>query len=518
MTAFLYRLGRLCARHRLPVLGAWLVLAVGLGIASQTLGSQASDNVSLPGTGSDHVTDLLARGFPDQQYGSSPIVLRAPQGRDVTTYQRAIDDTVRALQDNEFVAQVVSPLSRAGAAQVSRDRSVAFVAVYPSRSLGDVTLDDAQGILDEADAAKDAGLHTSAGGPLGSKLSKPETESSEVVGLTMALIVLAFTFGTFVAMGLPIVSALIGVVVGLSGITLLTHVAQVPTSAPTLAIMLGLGVGIDYALFIVTTHRTTLAQGMEARESVARAVATSGGAVLFAGTTVVVAVCSLAVAGIPLVTALGLTTGLMVALAVVCALTLLPAILSLVGHRVNALPLPGRRPHEAVDVEHGGWARFARWIMRHPVVSVAVALAVLIPLTIPAFSLQFGQTDTGALPEEETARQAYDDLAHGFGVGMNGPVVIAVSARRPIAPDDPSLARLQQAVARTDGVASVSPAQVDGAGTVATFTAIPRTAPSDVATQDLVDELRATTIPGASGDELTAYVGGSTAAFIDLGE
>jgi RND superfamily putative drug exporter len=519
VTGFLYALGRGCARRRLLVLGAWLLIAVGLLVASSQLGSQASDNVSLPGTGSQQVTDLLGRGFPDQANGSSPIVLRAPQGRTVTDYQQAIGKTVSALQGNDLVAKVISPLDRAGAGQVSRDGSVAFISVYPAESLGDVTLDDAQGILDDADAAKDAGLRTSAGGPLGSKLSKPETESSEVVGLTMALIVLAFTFGTFVAMGLPILSALIGVVAGLSGITLLSHVTVVPTSAPTLAIMLGLGVGIDYALFIVTTHRDTLARGMEVHESVARAVATSGGAVLFAGTTVVVAVCSLAVAGIPLVTTLGLTTGLMVAVAVVCALTLLPAILASVGTHVNSLPLPGRRPDKPLDVEHSRWARFARWIMRHPFVSVAIALSILIPLSIPAFSLHFGQTDTAALPTKETARQAYDDLSHGFGVGTNGPIVIAATLAKATQPDDPSLTQLQQAVARTDGIVNVSPVSVDKAGTVATFSAIPSTAPSDFATEDLVNQLRDTTIPDAvRGTGLTAYVGGSTAAFIDLAE
>ncbi|HEX7292812.1 MAG TPA: MMPL family transporter [Conexibacter sp.] len=519
MTAVLYRLGRTCARHRLPVLALWLAIVVGLVFAAGRLGSQASDNVSLPGTGSQQVTDLLARGFPSQANGSSPIVLRAPEGRRVTDYQRAIDSTVGALQGNDLVAKVISPLDRAGAGQVSRGGTVAFISVYPAESLGDITLDEAQGILDDANAAKDAGLRTSAGGPLGSKLSKPETESSEVVGLTMALIVLAFTFGTFVAMGLPILSALIGVTVGLAGITLLSHLAEVPTSAPTLAIMLGLGVGIDYALFIVTTHRDTLARGMEVHESVARAVATSGGAVLFAGTTVVVAVCSLAVAGIPLVTTLGLTTGLMVAVAVVCALTLLPAILASVGSHINALPLPGRRPDKPLDVEHTRWARFARWIMRHPVLSVVVALSILIPLSIPALSLHFGQTDTADLPTKETARVAYDDLSHGFGVGTNGPVVLAVQLDRPAQPDDPALARLQQAVAGADGIVSVSPIALDSAGTVATFSAIPRTAPSDFATQDLVNRLRDTTIPAAiRGSDLTAYVGGSTAAFIDLAE
>jgi putative drug exporter of the RND superfamily len=521
MTGALYHLGRFCVRNRLVVLLAWLGLAAAMIAAAGSLGSQASDNISLPGTGSQRVTDLLQRGFPDQANGPSPIALEAPSGSKVTDgrYQQAIDQSVSALQHDPFVAKVVSPLDRAGAGQVSRDGTIAYISVFPNRSLGDVTIDDAQAILDKADPAKAAGLAVSAGGPLGSKLSKPATEKSEVVGLVFALAILAVTFGSFVAMGLPIASALVGVFVGISGITLLSHVTQVPTSAPTLAIMLGLGVGIDYALFIVTAHRATLARGMEVHESVARAVATSGGAVLFAGSTVVVAVCSLAVAGIPLVTALGLTTGLMVAIAIVCALTLVPVILALVGTHINRLPLPGRRPERAVDVEHTGWARFAHWIMRHPFVSVAIALAILIPLSIPAFSLQFGQNDVGALPTDETARQAYDTIAKGFGVGANGPIVIAASSTRAVAANDPSLTGLQQAIARTAGVAAVTPIAVDPQGTVATFNAIPTTAPSDEATEDLVNHLRDTTIPDAQrGTGIDASVGGSTAGFIDLGE
>ncbi|MDO8212897.1 MMPL family transporter [Conexibacter sp. CPCC 206217] len=521
MTGALYRLGRFCVRYRLAVVVVWVAIAIGLVIGAGALGSKASDDVSLPGTGSQQVTDLLQRGFPSQANGSSPIVLKARGSARVTDsrYADSIDKTVSDLQKDEFVAKVVSPLDRAGAGQVSRDGTVAYISVFPDRSLGDVTIDDAQAILDKADPAKAAGLEVSAGGPLGSKLSKPETEQSEVVGLAIALIVLAFTFGSFVAMGLPIVSALVGVFAGVSGITLLTHLTTVPTSASTLAIMLGLGVGIDYALFILTTHRETLSRGMGVHESVARAVATSGGAVLFAGSTVVVAVCSLAVAGIPLVTALGLTTGLMVAIAIVCALTLLPAILALVGTRVNALPLPGRRPNAAVDVGNSRWARFAGWIMHHPIVSIAVALAILIPLAIPALSLHLGQTDTAALPEEETARQAYDAITDGFGVGANGPIVIAARLSRPAQPGDADLTRLQQAVGSKSGVAAVTPVTLDGPGQIATFNAIPRTAPSDRATEDLVDDLRDTTIPDATrSTDVSAYVGGSTASFIDLGE
>jgi RND superfamily putative drug exporter len=257
---------------------------------------------------------------------------------------------------------------------------------------------------------------------------------------------------------------------------------------------------------------------MDVRESIARAVATSGGAVVFAGSTVVVAVCSLAVARIPLVTTLGLMTGVMVALAIVCALTLVPAVLALVGARINALPLPGRRPGRPLDVARSRWARFAAWIIHHRLVSVAGVLAVLIPLSIPAFSLHFGQTDVGALPTSETARRAYDAIARGFGVGANGPIVVAASLAQPTQADDPSLGRLHEAIAGADGVAAVTPLAVDRAGTVATFNAVPRSAPSDRATEDLLDTLRATTVPAATrGTGVDVALGGSTAAFVDLG-
>ena len=203
----------------------------------------------------------------------------------------------------------------------------------------------------------------------------------------------------------------------------------------------------------------------------------------------------------------------------VVALTLLPAILGLVGTRINSLPLPGRRPDKVLDVEHSRWARFARWIMDHAIVSVAIALAILIPLSIPAFSLEFGQPDTGQLPTSVTARQAYDDITAGFGVGANGPIVLATTMTKATSASDPDLGTLRSDIAGTKGIASVSPVSVDSAGTIGTMTAIPTTAPSDFATQDTVNALRDTTIPKATkGTDVTAYVGGSTAGYIDLAD
>ena len=388
MTGFLYHLGRTCSRHRLPVLAIWLVLAVGLVLASAHFGSQASDNVSLPGTGSQQVTDLLQRGFPAQANGSSPIVLRAPQGRHVADYKSAIDDSVKALQANPLVAKVISPLDQAGAAQVSRDGTVAFISMYPAESLGSVTIDKAQGILDDADAAKHAGLSTSAGGPLGSKLSKPATESSEVVGLTMALIVLLPDVRHVVAMGLPILSALIG-----AGRRPLRHHAAEPRRrgadvGADARDMLGLGVGIDYALFIVTRIATARARD-GACASRSRAPSRPPAAPsLFAGTTVVDRGLLARVAGIPLVTQLGYDSADGGRSRCVAAVTLLPAILSPRSGRASTrCRVPGRDRAAATTSSARAGRASARVVTATRGLRSSSRSRSSIPLAIPALSL-----------------------------------------------------------------------------------------------------------------------------------
>jgi RND superfamily putative drug exporter len=432
------------------VLGVWILLLAGLGGASQIAGSALNNDLSLPGTDSQAASDLLTQRFPAQANGVNPLMLVAPAGHKVTDkqYAQPIADAVSRLSKQSTMRQVVSPLSDQGSAQISKDKTVAYIAMYLKTSAADLTEDQAQEILDAGDPAANAGLGVSAGGYVGQSLSAPATESSEVVGLLMAVIVLLFTFGTFVAMGMPILTAIFGLACGLSLITLLSHAINVPTIAPTLATMIGLGVGIDYALFIVSRHRENLRNGMLLPEAIARAIASSGGAVVFAGATVIVALLSLAVVGIPLVTTLGVTAALVVLLAVLAAITLLPALLAIIGRHVDALPLPIMRQRRArkPTPEHPGlWGSWGRFVAHHPIPVGLVALAALVALAIPALSMWLGQEDDGALPTSTQSRQSYDAMTTGFGVGANGPFLISVDlSKQPAKADQSTIDQINQ--------------------------------------------------------------------------
>jgi putative drug exporter of the RND superfamily len=436
VTHLLYGLGRLCVRRRWIVLAAWLVVFAALAIAARSVGPDLSDNLTLPGSDSQKATDVLSKSFPSQANGTNPAVLRAPPGAKITDskFKTPIDDTIAAFKKDPDVRDATSPLSSEGKDLLAKNKAIGYIALNLRASPSELTTDDAERIVAEADPARDAGLDVSFGGYLGQKVSKPETHSSEAIGLAVAVVVLLLTFGTVVAMGLPIVTAIIGLVSGLSIVTLISQVAVVPTVAPTLATMIGLGVGIDYALFIVTRHQAHRRAGMATPESIARAAATSGGAIVFAGTTVIVALLSLAVVNIPLVTTLGYTSALVVAVAVTAAITLLPALLGIVGDRIDRLALPHRRAPR--DDQPHGWARWARGVARRPLPSMVVALVVLVALALPTIDLYLGQQDNGALPTDTDARQAYDGLTTAFGVGANGPLLISVDmSKEPAKPD-----------------------------------------------------------------------------------
>jgi putative drug exporter of the RND superfamily len=443
VTPLLYRLGGLSVRHRRVVVAIWLVVFAGLAVAARSAGPDLNDNLTLPGSDSQKATDLLEARFPSQANGTNPVVLRAPKGAKLTDskYKQPIDQTIAAFKKDPDVRGATSPLDNKDIR--SKDGRTGYIALNLSASPSELTTDDAQRIVNEADPARDAGLSVSFGGYVGQKVSKPETHSSEAVGLTMAVIVLLLTFGTAVAMSLPIMTAVVGLVCGLSLITLISHLTEVPTVGPTLATMIGLGVGIDYALFIVTRHQQQRRAGMETKESIARSVATSGGAVVFAGTTVMVALLALAVVGIPLVTALGYTSALVVLVAVTAAITLLPAILGMVGDGIDRLALPHRRTPK--DDHPHGWERWARFVARRPLPCALVALALLIALALPTLDLYLGQQDNGALPTSTEARQAYDGLTSSFGVGANGPLLVSVDmSKKPAKPDQSKLDQLSK--------------------------------------------------------------------------
>jgi RND superfamily putative drug exporter len=538
MTGVLYRLARFSVRHRFAVLAVWILVTIALVAVSHQLGDNTNDNSSLPGTNSQQATDTLSGSFPDQANGASPIVLHVANGKLTDSkYSGAVNQAAADVAKAPDVASVVNPLTSQGASALSKDQKTGYLSVTLSVNPGAISVDDAQTIIDAAaKPAQAAGIQVETGGQLGQKVSKPATESSELIGIIAAAVILTFTFGTVAAMLLPILTAILALASALSVVLMFSHVTTVSTVAPTLATMIGLGVGIDYALFIVTRHFRGLKDGLELHESIARAVATSGGAVTFAGGTVTIALVSLAVAGIPLVTTMGLMAAIAVVFAVLGALTLLPALLAIIGPKINALRIRGRHP--AAHPKQGAWARWAAGVARHPVIASLAALAILIPLAIPLLSLTLGQKDVAALPTSTTARRAYDLITDNFGAGVNGPLLIAVKLGSPAQASssgsdgsagssnssgsdprasDPRLQALEKDVSQTAGVTAVTPIQIDKAGTTAYFNAIAKTGPADQATADLVGTLRSSVIPAAEkGTNMTAYVGGTTAGNVDL--
>ncbi len=540
MSALLQRVGGFAARRAPWVVAAWVVIAIGLVVLANSVGRPENDDVTLPGTGSQSATDLLDKYLPEQANGSVPIVLQSDSSLAEGQNAQAVNDTVKSLSQNQYVQSVVSPFSQQGADQITKDGKIAYINLALNVSSGDLDDDEANSVLDAAEPARKAGIEVSAGGYLGQQLSSPSTGASEVIGVLGALIILLFALRTFVAAPLPITTAVVALASSLAILGLAGHAIDVPSIAPTLGIMLGLAVGTDYSLFIISRHLRFLEEGVEPNESIARSMGTSGSAVVFAGSTVVIALLCLYFSGIPLVRSLGYTTAIVVAVAVIAAITWLPAILALLGRRI--LKLPFRLGQRKPGADHpGGWARWAGAIRNHPVVASVAGIVVLGLIAIPALDMRLGAEDYGQLPTDTTERQAYDALTEGFGVGTNGPLLIAVKVDgNPLAPPppqeaqseeaqgvppqiattpagDPRLVTLQQDISKDNNVQSVSAAATDKSGNAAVFSATPKTSPSAYATQDLVNHLRDKTIPDATkGTGLTAYVGGTTASYIDL--
>jgi uncharacterized membrane protein YdfJ with MMPL/SSD domain len=413
----------------------WVVASVIFLGLYHAAGSNTSNNLDLPGTDSQAANDLLEDQFPPQQNGKNPIVFRATSGKVTdSANKQAIEQSYKNIKGLPHFYSAVNPFSQDGQGQISKDKKTAFIAVLLNVPNSEITQDLAQSYLDAAEPARKAGMKVAASGQIGSELSEPETESSELVGLSAALIILAFTFGALVAAGMPIISAVIGLLMGISLIGLLGHVTTVPTIAPTLGTMIGLGVGIDYALFLVSRYRTEREEGKEVDEAIATAVSTSGTAIFFAGSTVVIALVALLVAGIPLVTSLGYASAFAVVTAVLASLTLLPAMLGAVGRHIESVRVPAFLRPKKKPPDRGFWGAWARWVTTHPWTAVGLTVLILGILVIPFFSLNLGQADTGADPKSTTERQAYDYLASGFGPGYTSPLLVAVKLPTPAKP------------------------------------------------------------------------------------
>jgi putative drug exporter of the RND superfamily len=503
------------------VITAWVVIAVAIIGLGQTAGASYTNNYRVSGVESQRAADLLQRSFPAVAGADATVVFYAQHGTVREPRARAgIAATLAKVRRQPHVVGVDDPLDpRAGT--VSPDGSVAFTTVRSDLQSDEVTAEQFRRLDRAADAARRAGLVVEFRGAIADVASQPETGAAELFGLAAAVLILLVAFGSVVAMGLPIGIALGGLLVGLAGVTLVGNLVDIPTVAPLLAVMIGVGVGIDYALFVVTRFRQNLADGLTVPEAAGRANATAGQSVVFAGGTVVIAILGLWLTGIPFIGAMGLATAVIVAVAVLTAITLLPALLGVVGGRIDRLRLPafGRRS-QAASPARSAWTRWGRAIDRHAWAYALGALLVLLVLAIPLLGLRLGTPDDGTQPTSLTQRRAYDLLVRGFGAGFNGPLLLAVDLppgdRQ--APDRRMLLdRLARGAAGDPDVAAVTPPALSPSGDAALLTVLPKSSPQDQATTDLVTRLRQQVIPAArANSDAKVYVGGVTATIVDL--
>ena len=515
MSKLLYRLGHWSVRRRRRVLAAWLTVLIGVGVLAGAFGGSTSDEFSIPGTESQRAMDLLEERFPEQSGSSARLVFASPDETPLTDpeLQAAVADTLATAADAPEVVEVSDPFTTGA---VSAEGLIAFADVGYATPANEVSEEAAEALDEIVAHGEAAGLQVEIGGDVGPMEEMGHT--SEMIGLGVAIIVLLLSFGSLVAMGLPIATALIGVGIATTGMTLLAGFTDLSATAPVLATMLGLAVGIDYALFIVTRHRQNLAEGHDVEESAARANATAGGAVVFAGLTVVIALSGLFVIGIPFLTVMGLGAAVTVLLAVAIAITLLPALLGFAGHNIDRWRIGRARTGSAAESHNTISARWSRSVVARPGVALAVGLVFMLLLAAPMLSMRLGMPDAGTSPTDTTRRQAYDLLAEGFGPGFNGPLTLVVDASEATDPEA-ALGQVVSEVGDDPGVQIVSPPVPNGDGDTAIIPVIPETSPSSEDTSELVHHLRSDVLdPLAAETGLDVSVAGTTALLIDVSD
>jgi putative drug exporter of the RND superfamily len=510
------RLGSWSYRHRRLVAVAWVVALVAISLAGRLAGSQFKDNLNGgTGTPSQQAAAFLQRNFPSQAGDVAQVVFQARGSVTSAADRDRIASTLAGIARLPHVASVLSPFAPGAAGQVSRDGHIAYGLVRFDAS-GDAIADPSiQRVIARAQAAARPGFAVQIGGAPVEKVEKPQFGTSEALGILAAIAILLLAFGSVIAMALPIVTAITAVGASFAVLDLLSHQVTVPSFAPELAALVGLGVGIDYALFVVTRYRGALREGSAPGDAVVTAMATSGRAVVFAGSTVVLSLLGLFLLGLPFIYGAALGAIIAVLLVMTASVTLLPALLGFVGTGIDRLRVGRRRrPDRVPDVTHGFWARWSRRVQRRPWVAGGAAVAVLVLLALPFLSLRLAFTDAGTNPPSYTSRQAYDLLAKGFGPGANGPLVVALKLPARGAPR--TVAALRADLARQPDVAFASPPRYSPAATAAVLTVIPRTSPQDSRTSALVQELRDTVVPRATaGTGVRALIGGPSAASID---
>ncbi len=511
MSHVLYRIGNFAGRHPWRVISAWIFVAVAIFAFNATAGGQPDESFSLPGSESQRAADAIQDRFPQETLYSSNVIFHSEDGLTDPTTKAAIEQAVQKLADVPHVVGASSPYDPRGPT-VSADEQTAFATVgFDVEKVDATEFDAAEKAVQDL---RDAGIEVEYDGGLG-YANVPAGGNSELIGILMAVLILAIAFGSIVAMSLPIVTALVAIVVGSSAIGIMSGVVPVPQITGIVAMMLGLGVGIDYALFILSRHRQNLASGQSVPVAIGRANATAGLSVLFAGVTVIVAILGLKVSGIPMMTMMGYGSAIMVAVVMLASITLLPAMLGVVKHRVNSVRVPFVKPKPAYDPDSAS-VRWASRVVAQPLRYGGAAALLLVLLAIPVFSMHLGFADAGNDAPDSTTRKAYDLMADGYGPGTNGPLQVVLDSDGTPIPG----AVVQQVttdLAAQPGVASVGEPVTNQADDLAIITVTPTTSPQDARTGDLLMHLRQDTIPTALGDtDVEASVTGSTALTVDV--
>ncbi|KOX03813.1 membrane protein [Streptomyces sp. NRRL B-1140] len=513
-------LARWCVQRRLLSVLLWLLAFAGVAAGAAVAGTTYSNDYQVPGTESGRATELLHEGFPRLGGDSDTVVWHTTSGSvRAADVEQTMTRTLDRIGNLPGVASVTSPYDGPGTGRISEDGRTAYASVTFDDQAEDIAKGEAQAVVDTAKSAETDGLQVELGGSAVALTESSGGHVAEIVGVVVAAVVLFLAFGSLAASLLPIATALVGVGTAYAGIVLLGHAMTVADFAPMLGMLVGLGVGIDYALFIVTRHRRGLKRGLSVTEAATNAVATTGRAVVFAGATVCIALLGMLILRLSFLNGVAIAASLTVILTVAASVTLLPALLSFIGMRALSRRERRRLAEHGPEPElpTGFAARWSAFVERHPKVLGAVALVVMAVLALPTLSLHLGTSDQGNDPKTATTRQAYDLLADGFGPGVNGPLTLVTKVDG--ADDKLALDNLDGTLRATEGVASVTPVTFDSGSHTAYLTVVPESSPQSKQTSDLVDRLREEVLPRAeAGTALDVQVGGMTAGYDDFAD
>lgn len=514
MAVLLYRLGRFAYRRRWYVAVTWIALLIATGVGSATLAGENSESFEIPGTESQAAFDLLNERFPGSNAAGATgrMVFAAPEGEQLSApeNQAAVESVVDELNAAPGLATVADPFE---VGSVSPDGRIGYAEIqYESQILDD---QEREALFAAAETGRDAGLTVEIGGDIA--FEEEVGGGTEFIGLAVAAVVLVITFGSFIAAGMPLLNAIIGIGVTISAITISTRFIDMSSDTTILAMMLGIALAIDYSLFIASRYRHELALGRDGDEAAGRAVGTAGNAVVFAGLTVMIALSGLSIIGIPFLTQMGLAAAFAVAMAVIIALTMLPALFGFAKRRILGGKIPGLRMRDPEAEEPTLGLRWVQMITRNPIKVLTIAIVAVGALAIPAASLQLGMPDEGSFSEDMTQRRAYDLLAEGFGPGFNGPLLVVVDAAESADPEG-AVDQVVASAQELENVAAVVPTGFNPAGDTGMVSVVPMTGPSAEQTEQLVQDIRALSSEVQSQSGADIMVTGATAVLIDFNE